>query len=192
MKSTACLLAALGVFLNVPPWAQGADPAKLATVQQPTARPPTPIRLNAAPGLVLAPPRGAPRPGYLTPLAPPATRSGPTRSVSRYSSASPSAEQPNRINPRLISSSSGLKAAYLPNDGLMEKPKLGSAAATANTSSVVKEINLQRLVRYFQEADRVRGATNNPATFKPAVNEAELSKMLAPPSEAKSQIGAKE
>lgn len=46
------------------------------------------------------------------------------------------------------------------------------------------DVNLQRLVRYFEKGGQTTGLTNSSASFNPPVKEADLSKMLAPAADA--------
>lgn len=198
MKSTACLLAAFGVIANLQTGVLGADTIKRSAIQPASIRPPIPIPIKPSPGFISTPPRAIPRPGYLTKPPPPTVRTAATRSLSQYSAASSPAGKAGKMSPTLNSPSffsagvSGFRATLYPAASPAGQAKPGGRAAVADSGPLTMEVNLQRLVRYFENSRTMPGRTNSSTSFKPPVKEADLSKMLAAPGEAKHQSGAKE
>ncbi|MBI2947530.1 MAG: hypothetical protein HYY23_07780 [Verrucomicrobia bacterium] len=185
MKSTACLLAAFGVIANLQTGVLGADTIKRSAIQPASIRPPIPIPIKPSPGFISTPPRAIPRPGYLTKPPPPTVRTAATaapRSLSQYSAASSPAGtagkmSPTRNSPSFFSTGvSGFRATLYPAASPAGQAKPGGRAAIAESEPLTMEVNLQRLVRYFENSRTMPGRTNSSMSFKPPVKEADLSK----------------
>lgn len=70
-------------------------------------------------------------------------------------------------------------------NALATRSRVNAGKLATNPSSSATGFELQKLVRYFQKPNSVPGKVNGSVSFRPPVSEAELSKLLTPPSGAK-------
>ena len=181
------VLTVLSVMLSVQPRAIGAETTKGAEKQRQTILPRTPISPELSRGFVPAPPPVSRSPGYLSRTPLPALRFDAAHQVSPYSGPNKSAVGVDRGSSRRDAVGRGgqFEEELFSASNPRGKTKAGDAPVKPDVGSRSTDVDLQKLVHYFEPGKSASTNASGSLSFVPPVKEGDLSKTPTSTSGAK-------